>query len=265
MSGIVVERGEAPLLVSFPHTGTDLPDDILPALVSEARARRDADWYIDRLYAFVREMGATTVRTPWSRTVVDVNRDPDGRSLYPGQVTTGLCPMETFDGEPLYRPGCAPDEDEIARRRALYFAPFHAALGGELARLSARHGRVVLYDAHSIRSVVPRLFDGRLPQFNIGTNGATSCDPALTAAVEAACDHGAYDRITDGRFRGGWITRHYGTPEQGVHAIQMELAIRGYAEEWAGDEPPPFDPARAAPLEAVLRRVIAACLAFATA
>lgn len=264
-TGIEVDRGDAPLIVSFPHTGTDIPDDVAAGLACPVRARRDADWHIHELYAFVRDLGATTVRTPWSRTVIDVNRDPEGRTLYPGQATTGLCPTETFDGEPLYRPGAEPDADEIARRRALYFAPFHAALGDELARLSALHPGIVLYDAHSIRSVVPRLFDGTLPQFNIGTNGGRSCDPALSAAVEAVCAESPFDRVVDGRFRGGWITRHYGTPERGVHAIQMELAIRGYMDEPAGGEPPPpFDPARAEPLATVLRRVMGACLAFAT-
>ena len=175
-------------------------------------------------------MGATTVRTAISRTVIDVNRDPSGASLYPGQATTGLCPVTTFDGEALYR-GETPDEAEIARRRAAYFKPYHAALAGEIARLKAQHGVVVLYEAHSIRSHVPRLFDGALPNFNIGTNEGRSCGAALTLAVEAACGAGAFSRVTNGRFKGGWTTRNYGAPESGVHAIQMELACRGYMDD----------------------------------
>jgi N-formylglutamate deformylase len=172
-------------------------------------------------------LGATMMHTTISRTVIDVNRDPSGASLYPGQATTGLCPTETFDGEPLYREGRNPDSAEIERRRSDWFDPYHASLRSEIARLRAMHPRVVLYDAHSIRSVVPRLFDGSLPLFNIGTNSGASCDPALTEAVEAICRTSGSTAV-NGRFKGGWITRHYGRPEDGVHAIQMELAMRGY-------------------------------------
>jgi formiminoglutamase len=260
MDWLQVARGEAPLVVAFPHTGTDLAgcDD---AFVSPWRARRDTDWHVDALYACAREMGATTVRTAISRSVIDVNRDPSGASLYPGQATTELCPTTTFDGDPIY-PAAGPDAAEIARRRARYFDPYHAALEGELAWLKARHGCVVLYDAHSIRSRIPRLFEGVLPQFNIGTNGGVTCDPALTAAVAAAC--GA-DSIVDGRFRGGWTTRHYGRPADGIHAIQMELAMRGYlAEPDVPDEtnwPAPM--LRNPPIAPQLRAILTACLDFA--
>ena len=264
------QRGEAPLIVSLPHTGTDIPAGIEARLVSSWLARKDADWWVDRLYAFAGELGATLVRTPISRTVIDVNRDPSGASLYPGQTTTGLCPIATFDGEPLYADGQAPDEAEIAHRRALYFEPFHSALRGEIARLRRRHSQVVLYEAHSIRSRVPRLFKGELPNFNIGVNGGMSCAPALTRAVEAACDrHASFSRITDGRFKGGWITRHYGRPDHGVHAIQMELACRGYMDDpetplTAANWPPPYDPEQAARMQGALRDILTACLTFAS-
>jgi N-formylglutamate deformylase len=260
-----VRRGEAPLVVSMPHTGADIPPDIEAGLVSPWLARKDADWHIEKLYAFAADMGATLVLTRLSRTVIDVNRDPSGASLYPGQTTTGLCPTETFDGEPLYQPGAQPDEAEIADRRTRFFDPYHAALAAEIGRLRAAHDRVVLYEAHSIRSRVPRLFDGELPQFSIGTNGGATCAPELAGAVAEACGP---DRVTDGRFKGGWTTRHYGRPDQGVHAIQMELAMRGYLDEpdvigpdtW----PPAYDPARAEPLRLVLERVLGRCLAFVT-
>lgn len=262
-----VRRGEVPLVVSFPHTGTDLPAAIAARLVSAWLARKDADWYVDRLYAMAQALGATTVRTTISRTVIDVNRDPSGASLYPGQTTTALCPTRTFDGEPLYVAGKAPTDEEIADRRARYFEPYHAALGTELERLRARHGRVVLYDAHSIRSHVPRLFEGELPHLNIGTNRGASCAAALTRAIEQACEDSRFSRVTDGRFVGGWTTRHYGRPEQEVHAVQMELACRGYLGEPATPDPrnwpPPFEPERAAPLSAVLHRALTACLDFA--
>lgn len=262
-----IHRGEAPLVVSFPHTGTELPTFVAARLISPWLARKDADWWIEKLYDFAPSLGATTIRTAISRTVIDVNRDPSGASLYPGQATTGLCPTSTFDGEPLYRNG-EPDQAEIERRRALYFDPYHAAVQAELDRLRKVHGKVVLYEAHSIRSAIPRLFDDLLPNFNIGTNSGASCDPALTAAVEAACDASAFSRITNGRFKGGWTTRHYGRPDAGVHAIQMELACRGYMDEppgllTANTWPTPYDDTRAAPMRAALTNVLTACLDFA--
>jgi len=262
-------RGEAPLVVSIPHAGTIIPSDVEARLVSPWLARKDADWWLEQLYAFADGLDATVVRTGVSRTVIDVNRDPSGVSLYPGQATTSLCPIDTFDGEPLYQAGQEPDAAEIARRRATFFDPYHDALEAELDRLLARHGKVVLYDAHSIRSRAPRLFDGELPQFNIGTNSGAACDPGLAARVEAACDATGLPRVTDGRFKGGWITRRYGRPDHGVHAVQMELACRGYIDEPAAltpqTWPTPYAAARAAPLRAALSDVLKACLAFAQA
>jgi N-formylglutamate deformylase len=259
-----IHRGEASLVIGFPHTGTDIPPQLDGAFVSPWLARKDADWWIDQLYAFARDLGATTVRTRISRSVIDCNRDPSGASLYPGQTTTGLCPTETFDGEPLY-PGGGPDQGEIDRRRAAYFAPYHAALSAELMRLRTTHRHIVLYDAHSIRSHVPRLFDGELPQFNIGTNGGATCDPALAEAVTAICAASGHSLVLDGRFRGGWTTRHYGRPADGIHAIQMELSMRGYMAEpdhpGPGNWPTPIDPEPA--VRPVLRQVLEACLSFA--
>lgn len=262
-----IDRGTAPLIVSFPHTGTDIPTEMQDGFVSLWQARRDADWWVDRLYDFAHGFGATTLRTRISRSVIDVNRDPSGASLYPGQATTELCPTTDFDGEPLYRNGCAPDDAEIARRRETWFAPYHTALRAQIERLRGEFSNVVLFDAHSIRSNIPRLFDGELPQFNIGTNGGKSCAPELTQAVEAACAASDYSRVVNGRFKGGWTTRHYGEPKKGVHAIQLELACRGYLDEpdvlspqnW----PAPYSETRSAKLRAILKMVLAACEAFA--
>ncbi len=267
---LAVHHGDAPLVVSLPHTGIEIPADIEPRLVSTWLARRDADFWVDVLYDFAHEMGATTIRTALSRTVIDVNRDPSGASLYPGQATTSLCPTETFAGEPLYRSGAAPDAAEIARRTEDFFAPYHARIALETARLREHHRRVVLYDAHSILSRVARLFDDELPQFNLGTNNGASCDPALTNEIEKICDASGMSRVTNGRFRGGWITRHYGKPDNGVHAIQMELAMRGYLQEPEGELsednwPAPLDDVRAARLRVALRDVLDACLRFARA
>jgi formiminoglutamase len=256
-----VTRADTPLIIALPHGGTELPAG---AFRSSWHARRDADWHIAALYEGLAE--ATTVATAVSRSVIDVNRDPSGASLYPGQATTELCPTTTFDGDSLY-PGEGPDEAEIARRTAGWFEPYHAALGAEVERLRKRHRKVVVFDAHSIRSRVPRLFEGELPELNIGTNGGTTCAPALLTAIERVAAGSGRSRVVDGRFRGGWTTRHYGRPYEGVHAIQLELAMRAYVDEPAAPHspaswPPPFDPAVAAPLRDTLRLMLAACLDF---
>jgi formiminoglutamase len=268
---LTVRQGAAPLLLCMPHTGTMIPPEIELRLVSPWLARKDTDWWIDRLYGFASELGASVVHTSVSRTVIDCNRDPSGASLYPGQATTELCPTMTFDGELLYRTGAAPQEPEIAARRADYFEPYHRAVVAEIARLRTLHPLVVLYDCHSIRSAVPRLFTGTLPNFNIGTYAGASCAPELTSRIERLCDRGGpFSRVTNGRFQGGYTTRHYGQPQAGVHAVQMELACRGYLREPRGevDEanwPSPWDEAVAAPLRKVLQQVLGACLEFASA
>lgn len=266
---IEAHRGTKPLIVSFPHTGTDIPQDIEQRLTSSWLARKDADWWVHRLYDMAQNLGASTVRTTISRTVIDVNRDPSGASLYPGQATTDLCPLTTFNGEPLYKSGDEPDASEIARRRERFFDPYHAALSAEIERVRAAHGCVVIYDAHSILSRVPRLFDGQLPNFNVGTDYGKTCDLALTNRIEEICDADSrFTRVTNGRFRGGWTVRHYGQPARNVHAIQMELACRSYMDEpqdapapenW----PQPYSPARAALARTTLTRVLQACIEFA--
>ncbi len=260
---LTVARGDAPLIVSMPHTGTQIPPEIEQRLVSPWLGRKDADWHVEKLYDFAH--GATIVRTAMSRTVIDCNRDPSGQSLYPGQATTELCPTISFDGEPLYK-GDTPRKAEIAERRSRWFDPYHAAIAAEIARLRALHPCVVLFDAHSIRSRIPRLFDGELPNFNIGTNSGTTCDARVTDGVAETCAASDFSRVINGRFKGGWTTRHYGKPEDGVHAIQLELACRGYMDE--PDEPSPenwptsYSNARAAKLRTVLEAILKSCLQF---
>jgi N-formylglutamate deformylase len=265
---LTVHAGSAPLLLCMPHTGTEVPPDLEAGFASAWLARKDTDWWIDHLYAFAADLGASLVRTAMSRSVIDANRDPTGASLYPGQATTELCPTTSFDGEPLYKDGHVPDAGEIARRRAAYFEPYHQAVSAQIARLRVRHPVVVVYDCHSIRSQVPRLFPGTLPNFNLGTYSGASCAPALTHSLEAACETSEFSRVTNGRFKGGYTTRHYGQPAQGLHAVQMELACRGYLDEpSAAPEdstwPPAWNPARAAAMQAILKRVLEACLRFA--
>jgi N-formylglutamate deformylase len=228
--------GSIPLLVSMPHAGTDIPDDIFATMEACARTKADTDWHLPELYGFLREMGASTLAARWSRYVIDLNRPPEDSNLYPGQDTTGLCPVDTFGRERLYKPGQAPNSAEVARRLATFWQPYHQQLRVELDRLLALHGRVVLWEAHSIASIVPRFFDGKLPDLNFGTASGASCDPAMSDIVTGIAQaDGRYTVAVNGRFKGGHITRFYGKPEQGVHAIQLEMCQSIYM-----DETPPF-------------------------
>lgn len=250
-----VREGDSPVILSAPHVGTRLPADIEARLNERGRALTDTDWHVHRLYEGLLA-GATTISARYSRYVVDLNRPPDGASLYPGQNTTGTCPVTDFDGQPLYRDGQEPDDAEVAERIERYHRPYHAAIEEHVARLRERHGAVLLYDCHSIRSVVPYLFEGELPVLNIGTNDGVTCDASLEELAVAGCraaEEGGYTWVLNGRFKGGWTTRHYGQPAAGVHAIQMETAQRAYLHE-----APPwrFDEALAARLRPYLKAML---------
>ena len=251
-------KGRTPLLVSMPHVGTKLPDEIQARMTDAARRVPDTDWHLDRLYDFLDDLGASVLRPSHSRYVIDLNRPPDGANLYPGQDTTGLCPDETFDGEPLYADGSAPSDDDVARRLETYWRPYHEKIAAELDRLKDRHGIAILWEAHSIRSHVPRLFEGRLPDLNLGTAGGASCAPGLAEKL-AAIAKGAsgYSAVLNGRFTGGYITRHFGRPGAGVHAVQLELTQSSYMAE---THPFAFDEGLARTLRPVLRRLIEAAL-----
>lgn len=254
-------QGTAPLLVSMPHVGTYVPPAIAARLTDEARHVPDTDWHLETLYDFARALGASILVATHSRYVVDLNRPPDGASLYPGQSVTGLCPVDTFDDTPLYARGDVPDDAEIAARREAVWQPYHRQLAAELARIRAAHGVAVLWDAHSIRSVLPRFFEGKLPDLNLGTGQGTSCDPALAQTVFGIAQQASgYTAVLNGRFTGGYITRHYGQPVQNVHAIQLEMTQSSYMQEQL-----PFDylPALAAGVQPHLRRMLEATLQFA--
>lgn len=258
MDTYTLHRGTAPLLVSLPHNGTALPDDIAARLTPEARRVPDTDWHVAELYAFARELGASILVPAFSRYVVDLNRPDDDVSLYPGQNTTGLCPIVRFSGDPLYLPGQQPTAEEIAARVDTYWRPYHQALQQELARLRDAHGRVVLWEGHSIRSVVPFLFDGRLPDFNLGTAAGTSCSPALQQALEAElASQQAYSFVVNGRFRGGYITRHYADVANGIQTVQLELAQLTYMDE----DTFAYLPERAARTQGLIRRLLERTLA----
>ncbi len=256
-----LHEGQLPLLISMPHDGTAIPARLRDEFRDSARGVPDTDWHIATLYEFAAALGASLLVPGYSRYVVDLNRPADGSALYPGRVETGLCPLVTFAGEPLYRPGREPDADELARRRNDYWQPYHTALRDELARLRAAHPQVLLWEAHSIRSEVPMLFEGRLPDLNLGTADGASCAPAVRQAL-MDCLHkqSAYSWVVDGRFKGGYITRHYGQPIRGIHAVQLEVAQLTYMDEQTFR----YDARRAGRLRGLLERQLQAALAALT-
>lgn len=254
MMPVVVTQGDSPVILGLPHGGTFVPDALLTRLNDRGRALSDTDWHIAQLYQGLLP-GVTTVEATAHRYVIDANRDPAGASLYPGANTTSLCPTTDFDGLDIWTAGQEPSADEIFARRTQYHAPYHAALAAEVERVKARHGVAIVYDCHSIRSTIPFLFPGLLPVLSIGTNDGQTCAPQVSMAVSAPCFATTpFNAVLNGRFKGGWTTRHYGHPETGVHAIQMELAQRAYlaaeAASWT------YAPQIAAPLREVLAKIL---------
>ena len=257
----IFHRGWRPLLISIPHVGTHVPPAIAARLTPRARELHDTDWHLDRLYSFAQAIGASVLQATHSRYVVDLNRPPDGATLYPGQNVTGLCPVDGFDNTPLYLEGLAPDAEETEQRLDAFWRPYHAQLAAELTRIKAQHGVAMLWDAHSIRSELPRFFEGKLPDFNLGTANGTSCDPALAQQLLGIA-HSApgFTAVLNGRFKGGHITRHYGQPAQQVHAVQLEMTQLAYMQEAM-----PFEylPQRAQQVLPVLQEMLDAVLAYA--
>lgn len=252
MNPVEIHQGDSPIVLGLPHTGTFVPDAILADLNPRGRGLDDTDWHIHTLYEGVLA-GATSVRATFHRYVVDANRDPSGVSLYPGQNTTGLVPLTDFDGLDIW--STPPTETDIESRRQIFHEPYHASLAAELARVRDLHGIAILYDCHSIRSGIPFLFDGTLPDFNIGTNLGTTCASQLEAATKEICGAAnGFSSITNGRFKGGWTTRHYGRPDEGLHAIQMELAQSTYLTDEAA--PWVYDPGKSARLRVHLKSIL---------
>jgi len=253
-----LSQGTVPLLVSIPHCGTEIPDDIATRMTPEALQRADVDWHLEQLYAFVRDRGASLLVARYARHVIDLNRPPQDESLYPGQDVTGLLPVDTFRKEPLYLPGQGIRAGEADERRERYWRPYHEALQGEIARLRGLHGRVVLWEAHSIAGVMPRFFAGRLPDLNLGTAEGRACAPDVQAAVEAEMvAQASYTHVSNGRFKGGYITRAYGNPPAGVHALQLEMCQSTYMDESA---PFAYRPDLARHVQPLLQRMLDAAL-----
>jgi N-formylglutamate deformylase len=254
----ILTTGDIPLLVSFPHAGTDIPDSIAHRMTPAALMRADTDWHLPTLYAFLSRMGASTLVPNYSRYVIDLNRPPDDNNLYPGQDTTGLVPLDSFHKQALYFPGLEPDAVEVDARKAAYWRPYHDALEGELQRLRHEHGVAVLWDAHSIASMLPRFFEGKLTDLNLGTADGQSCTPKVQAAAEAVlAAQNDYTFVSNGRFKGGYITRQYGRPDEGIHALQMEICHCTYM-----DEPAPFGyrPDLACKVQPVLKHMLEAVM-----
>lgn len=255
MTAFTITQGDSPVILGMPHVGTWLPDDLTARLNDNGRALADTDWHIARLYDGLLP-GATTVASTVHRYAIDANRDPAGVSLYPGQNTTSLCPTTDFEGQPIWSEGQEPTQDEILARRALFHTPYHQALEAEIDRVKARHGVAILYDCHSIRSAIPFLFPGTLPVFSIGTNDGTTCAALIQCATADACANAeSFTSVVNGRFKGGWTTRHYGRPQDRIHAIQMELAQSAYLA--AEQAPWTYDLTKAARLRAVLGTILA--------
>ncbi|MGA9915370.1 MAG: N-formylglutamate deformylase [Paraburkholderia sp.] len=252
-----LHRGEAPLLISIPHLGTDIPSPMKHVYSEVALTVADTDWHLDRLYDFAKAMGATLLSAQLSRYVIDLNRPANDESLYPGQTTTGLCPTETFRGEAIYRRGLEPCQAERQRRVATYWQPYHTTLRAELTRLREKHPNVLLWEAHSIASNLPRLFDGKLPDLNLGTQMGRTAHALVQSAAERAAAESAYMWITNGRFQGGYITRQYGDPERGIHAVQLEMCQSTYMNE---DPPFLYWDARAAAVQPTLQRMVGGAL-----
>jgi len=249
-----LHRGTTALLVSLPHTGTFIPEALRHKLLPRALDVEDTDWFLDQLYDFVRDMGASLIVPRHSRYVIDLNRPSDNQPMYAGSNNTELCPTRFFTGEPLYRDGMAPSASEVTQRVATYWQPYHDALRDELVRIKAQHGHAVLFDGHSIKSQLPWLFEGKLPDLNLGTASGAACAPSLREALASLLQsQQQFTVAVDGRFKGGHITRHYGQPAQGVHAVQLEKCWSTYMREL-----PPLDwhAARAKQLQPLLQQLV---------
>lgn len=252
-----LHQGTIPLLVSLPHNGAEIPESVLGKLKPTAQSAPDTDWFVDQLYAFAKEMGASILKPRYSRYVIDLNRSPDDVSLYPGQNTTGLCPVKAFTGEALYLDGQEPDQNEVVHRRTQYWQPYHSALHAELSRLKNMHGKVLLWEGHSIQPELPYLFEGKLPDFNLGTvNGASFPNHFLSEIENILAQQSQYSWVSNGRFKGGYITRHYADLDAHIFTFQLELSQRAYMNA----EMTQFDAEKALPVQKIIQLMMQAAL-----
>lgn len=256
-SSYTLHVGSVPLLISMPHNGEAIPVDIANTMTDFAKTVPDTDWHMDRLYDFAKALGAYIIAPKFSRYVIDLNRDPQGVDLYPGANSTELCPTSAFDLTPLYKEEHLPDQKEVSRRIENYWQPYHSALESTLNSIQRTHGKAVLLEAHSILSHVPRFFEGQLPDFNFGTGAGTSCSPEMLKAIETI-DFSPYSQVSNGRFKGGYITRQYGQPNKNIHALQLELSQHTYMQESSLS----YDDKLAAQVKVKLKCLVETLIAF---
>lgn len=256
MSAYTLTPGSTPLLISMPHNSSSIPVALATRMHPYAQGCPDTDWLLNQVYAFAAKMGIGLLQPHFARYVIDLNRPEDDQNLYPGSDTTGLIPMTLFDRRPIYLPACEPDEAEIQARVASYWRPYHEALHAEIQRLKAEHGQVLVFEAHSIASVVPRFFEGQLPDLNFGNHSGQSCHGSILKAAEEIAEISTYRWVSNGRFKGGYITRAYGQPETGIHTLQLELSQATYLEEETGT----WMPGKVIRIQPVLERLLENCL-----
>ena len=249
-------EGKTPLLISVPHDGWQIPGEIVQHMTGVARGIPDTDWHVAKLYEFAHDLGASMIVAQYSRYVVDLNRPANDAEMYEGQLATGLCPTQTFAGDAIYLEN--PNID-TGNRIERYWRPYHKKIAATLAATRERHGYALLWDAHSIKSRVPGLFDGELPVLNLGTWDYRSCDAVIAEAVMAQAEASPYDAVSNGRFKGGHITRQYGCPDANTHAMQLELAQRAYMNEATLE----FDKEKASRLRDTLNRLLETFMAAA--
>ncbi len=223
-------QGTKPILVSMPHNGVEIPESIAARMTNSAKRVIDTDWYLDQLYDFSKSQGCYLICPRYNRYVIDLNRPQNDESLYPGQDTTELCPTTQFDRQPIYLNNELPSQQEIKQRIQDYWLPYHNQLESTLKQIRAEFGGALLFEAHSIKSQVPRFFEGKLPDFNFGTNNQQSCAKELSELVDSWSPPG-FTKVLNGRFKGGYITRAYGRPNDNIHAIQLELSQATYLNE----------------------------------
>lgn len=253
MHSFELHQGTKPLLLSLPHNGAEIPESILSKLKPFAHSAPDTDWFVDQLYAFAKALGASILKPRYSRYVIDLNRSPDDVSLYPGQNTTGLCPLKAFTGESIYLDGQQPDHNEIVHRRTQYWQPYHSALHAELVRIKQQHGKVLLWEGHSIQPELPFLFEGKLPDLNLGTaSGASLPDEFLSKFTDILSQQSRYTWVSNGRFKGGYITRHYAKPDARMYAFQLELSQSAYMDHSFKH----FDAEKAAPVQDLIKQLM---------
>jgi N-formylglutamate deformylase len=224
----------APILLSIPHCGTAFPKELINEYEPELyKEQDDTDWFVDQLYDFANAMGITTISAVYSRWVIDLNRHPENRDLYSdGRLITGLCPVTNFLGNAIYKDGRKSiAEDEIQRRLAAYYLPYHQKIAEHLMALKERFGQVLLWDCHSIRKSLPALHKEPFSDLIISDADGQSSAAKLSDTAFLHLSSSTYSVKRNYPFKGGYITRHFGKPKENQHAIQLEMSKNVYMDD----------------------------------